>query len=138
VAARSVVIDAYCVISALLGGAARQFVFSNRLALFSPQVTLFEVAKHLPWMAKRIGVSEAALYRAYELLPIIACQPDVYESQRRRASELIEGRDPLDVPVTALALTTGYPIWSNDRDFEGLEDVVVLTTAALAAQLAAE
>ncbi len=27
-------------------------------------------------------------------------------------------RDPKDVPLAALALKLGIPIWSNDRDFE--------------------
>ncbi len=129
------VVDANCVISALLGGAARDVLFSDQVALVSPQATLFEVAKHIPWMANRIGASETELYRAYELLPITPCQPDVYDSHLRRASDLIGQRDPLDVPVVALALATGHPIWSNDRDFEGLEILIVLTTAALVAQL---
>lgn len=31
----------------------------------------------------------------------------------------IERRDPFDWPVVALALATGYPIWTQDQDFFG-------------------
>ncbi len=31
----------------------------------------------------------------------------------------IDRRDPSDWPVVALALATGYPIWTEDQDFFG-------------------
>ncbi len=128
-------VDANCLISALLGGRAREIIFSGQFALHSPQSTLFEVVKHLPWLAKKLGESEAVVFRKFELLPIIARQPDAYLAQWQRAEQLIGMRDPLDIPLLALALMQSYSIWSNDRDFEGIEDVEVVTTADLLLRL---
>jgi predicted nucleic acid-binding protein len=131
-------VDANCLISALLGGRAREIIFSGRFVLHAPQPTLFEVARHLPWIADRVGVSEIALFREYQLLPVIPCQPAAYDDQWRRATALIGQRDPLDVPLLALALAQSCAIWSDDRDFEGIEDIEALTTQQLLGRLQLE
>jgi len=77
--AEPLVIDANPIMSALLGGAARDVLFSGRYILYSPQHTLFEVAKYLPLLAQRLDVPELDLFREYQLLPIVACQPDQAE-----------------------------------------------------------
>jgi predicted nucleic acid-binding protein len=127
----SVVVDANPMLSALLGGRAREVLFDRRLALFSPQTTLFEVEKYLPFVARKLGQSELDLFREFELLPITAVQPQMYESEFPRATELIGWRDPKDVPVLALALRLRLPIWTEDRDFENLPGVSVYKTAEL-------
>ena len=126
-------VDANPMLSALLGGRARAIMFDRRLALFSPQTTLFEVEKYLPFVARKLGQSEPDLFREFELLPITAVQPQMYESELPRATELIGWRDPKDVPVLALALRLRLPIWSEDRDFENLPGVSLYKTAELLA-----
>lgn len=91
--AEKVIVDANPIISALLGGSARQVLFAEKFSFFSTQYTLFEVAKYLPGLAQRIGRLEIDLFREYELLPIIACQPTQYDSQLKTADALIGSRD---------------------------------------------
>jgi predicted nucleic acid-binding protein len=129
----SLVVDANPLLSALLGGSAREVIFSGKFAFYAPQHTLFEVEKYLPRVARKLGQSEADLFRAFGLLPVIACQPRDYDSHVPQAEGLIGPRDPKDVHVLALALKLTLPIWTQDRDFEGLSGVTVRTTAEMVA-----
>lgn len=133
---RALVIDANPILSAMLGGAARDVIFNGRFEFFTPQHTMFEVAKYLPLVAARLRQDEADLFRAYQLLPIRACQPVDYELQLASAGAMIGQRDPKDVHVLALALQLRIPIWTEDRDFEGLPEVNVVKTSELLAMLA--
>ncbi|MCX7418171.1 MAG: PIN domain-containing protein [Planctomycetia bacterium] len=127
----TLVVDANPLLSALLGGQAREVLFSGKIVFFSSQHTLFEVEKYLPSVAKRIGCAELDLWREFQLLPVIAVQPREYDSELPRAIELIGQRDPKDVHVLALALRLDLPIWTDDRDFEGLPHVSIHKTADL-------
>ena len=127
----SLVVDANPILSALLGGTAREVLFSGRFVFFSTQHALFEVAKHLSSLSKRLEVSESDLFREYQLLPIIACQPAQYDFALGEANCLVGGRDLTDVPILALAISLGCPLWSDDRDFEGLSSVSIVRTADL-------
>ena len=133
--AESLIVDANPLLSALLGGRAREIVFSEKFALYSTQHTLFEVEKYLPLLARRLGCTELALLREFQLLPIIACQPIVYERRIAEAVRLIGRRDPKDVPILALTLELGYSIWTEDHDFDNLPGVIVRKTAGLLARL---
>lgn len=127
----SFVVDANPLIAALLGGKAMEILSSSSLQFFSPQFTLFEVAGYLPRLAGKIGCTELQLLKTLERFPIKACQPSVYDGQMQRAMALIGLRDPDDAPVVALSLTLGHPIWTNDRDFDDLPGVLVVSTAQL-------
>lgn len=131
------VVDAAPLISALLGGRADQIIATGRFSLHSTQYTLFEVAKHLPRVAGIVGLSEIELFEAFEHLPVEPCQPSVYDDQIDRAATIIGGRDERDIPLLALALTYRYPIWSDDRDFEGIAEIQLLTTSELLARIQA-
>lgn len=133
--AEPLAVDANCLLSALLGGRAREIVFSSQFILYSPQATLFEVAKHLPWLAAKLRRSEIEVFQEFQLLPVIACQPAEYDHQQKRAADLIAAHDPLDIPLLALALARDYPIWSDDRDFEGIEEITLFKTADLLTRL---
>ena len=117
--------------AALLGGRAREVIFSGRFLFFGTQHTLFEVQKYLPELAKKLNLHEIDLFRQFELLPIIACQPASYEHQLGRAKQMIEKRDPKDVDVLALALATDFPLWTEDRDFNAISAITVRRTSAL-------
>ncbi len=132
---RALVIDANPILSALLGGAARDVIFSGQFEFLAPQHTLFEVAKYLHRVATKINQDEADLFRAYQLMPIIACQPSEYEDHLDAATALIALRDPKDVHVLALALRLRLPIWTEDRDFEGIAQIKTFKTAKLFAEL---
>jgi predicted nucleic acid-binding protein len=127
----SLVVDANPLLAALLGGRAREIVFSDKFQLCAAQATLFEVAKHIPRVAAKVGLTESHLFREFQLLPIEACQPAEYGAYYSQSASLIAGRDPHDVPTLALALSRNIPIWSNDKDFQGLAGVQVFTTSQL-------
>jgi predicted nucleic acid-binding protein len=82
-------------------------------------------------LAKRLDLPESDLYREYQLLPIIACQPDRYELALAEANRLIGDRDPKDVPILALAMSLRCALWTDDRDFDGLPGVSIVRTADL-------
>ena|SRR5271157_5383942 len=130
-----VIVDANPIISALLGGSARQVLFAAEFTFFSTQFTLFEVAKYLPKLAKRLDRRELDLFRELELLPIIACQPVQYQTQLGVASALIGSRDSKDVPILALTLALGYPLWTEDADFDGIAGITLRRTAEMLAIL---
>lgn len=115
----------------MLGGAAREVIFSGKFTLYSTQHTLFEVEKYIPLMARKLGRRELDLLREFELLAIVACQPNQYDSRIEEASLLIAQRDPKDVPILALTLELGYPLWTEDRDFDGISVISVRRTAEL-------
>lgn len=129
----SLVVDANPLLSALLAGRAREILFTSGLQFYSPQATLFEVEKYLPFVARKLGRSELDLFREFELLPVTAVQPQVYDSDVARATHLIGQRDAKDVPVLALALRLRLPVWTEDRDFENVPDVAVFKTVDLLA-----
>jgi len=125
------VVDANPIISALLGGGALRVFWSPSLKkLVTTRFTINEVLPYLPRLAKKISVPEALLRLELELLPLTIYEKDSYQSQIAEAAKRIGDRDPKDVDVLALALTLGYPLWSNDHNFEGT-GVVLFTTASL-------
>ena len=132
--AEPLIVDANPIISALLGGAARDVIFSGDFTFYSAQHTLFEVEKYIPVMAKKLGCAELVLLREFELLPIIACQPSEFDSHLEKANRLISQRDPKDVQILALTLKLGYPLWTEDRDFEDIEDISLCRTVDLIRQ----
>jgi len=125
------VVDANPLIAAMLGGRARDILFSGKFRFCSAQTTLFEVAKHLPWVAGKLNLPESHLFQEFQLLPVEACQPAEYQSHLEQASQMIAARDPFDAPVLALALARQLSIWSNDNDFEGLHGVQIFKTSQL-------
>ena len=127
----ALVVDANPILSAFLGGAARDVIFSRRFILNSTQHTLFEVAKYLPRLAVKLGQPELEVFRAFQLLPILAHQPDKYRSCLATARDLIGRRDPKDIDILALTLQLACPIWTEDRDFENLPGIEVRKTADL-------
>jgi predicted nucleic acid-binding protein len=131
IVAEPLVFDANPMISAMLGGAARDVVFSGDFTLYSAQHTLFEVEKYIPTVAKKLDRSELDLLREFELLPIIDFQPNEYDSHLAEADSLISRRDPKDVHILALTLKLRYPLWTEDHDFDGIEAIEVRRTADL-------
>jgi predicted nucleic acid-binding protein len=119
----------------MLGGRARDIIFSEQFEFYSPQATLFEVTKHISWLAGRVHKLEITLYEEFQLLPIVACQPATYDHQLELATTLIGHRDACDVPLLALALARRYAVWSDDRDFEGIKEVQLRKTSELLARI---
>lgn len=127
--------DANPILSALLGGKARRIFFEADLEEFAvPERVVREVKGHLPGLALKLGRGRAILENAFDLLPLTRYPVRTYMDMMGQARRQIEGRDPDDVDVLALALHLSLALWSNDRDFEptGIER---FTTAQLLALL---
>lgn len=122
----------------MLGGRARDIIFSEQFEFYSPQATLFEVPKHIPWLAGALRRPELKLFEEFQLFPIVASQPASYEHQIQRATKLIGLRDPLDIPLLALALAGNFPIWSDDRDFEDIAEIRLFKTVDLVSRFPAQ
>jgi predicted nucleic acid-binding protein len=75
------------------------------------------------------------LYDLFLTLPLIVQSESFYRAHLPRARSLIERRDPSDVDLLALALRAAVPVWTNDRDFDGIPDIEVVSTAELLAIL---
>ena len=126
------VVDANPIISALLGGAAREVIFSGKFTLYSTQHTLFEVEKYIPFMARKLGRRELDLLREFELLPVIACQPNQYDSRVEEANLLIARAGPKGCADPCA--DPGTWISALDRDFDGIPAISVRRTADLGEQ----
>jgi predicted nucleic acid-binding protein len=125
------VVDANPLLSALLGGASRRVFFDGRIEEFAvPDSVLKEVTAYLPELARKLGQEVAFLTYALDLLPLTSYAGRAYRKTMAAARTRIEARDPKDVEVLALTLSLGYPLWSNDRDFEGT-GIEQITTAQL-------
>lgn len=63
-------------------------------------------------------------------MPISWTAAAEYDGRRAEAERRIGARDADDWPSVALALATGLPVWSQDKDFT-VAGVDVYTTGAL-------
>lgn len=107
--------------SAAMGGAAfRVFAAEPPLTVVTTVPTLAEAIEVLPLLIERYGADAEAIGAQLAALPVAVVEEAGYSSHVDQARELLGARDPDDVPLLALALKLGVPIWSNDRDFEGL------------------
>jgi predicted nucleic acid-binding protein len=129
------VVDANPLIAALMGGRAEDILLSQRFSFHSAQHTMFEVQKYVPRVAAKLRVTDGELLPAYNLLPVVVYQPAAYGSHIEQARALIEARDRKDVQILALTLKLGYPLWSDDRDFEGIEEIQLIKTKDLISRL---
>lgn len=126
-----VVVDANPILSGLIKGSALKVFWSFRIRKFATtEFTLEEVKLYIPKLANKSGQREEILLLDLSLLPIKIYSKDFYKDQLDQANERIGKRDPKDVDLLALALRLRSPIWSNDRDFEGI-GVECFSTAEL-------
>lgn len=131
-----IVVDANPLLSALLGGKARSVLLSGKFEFITSEYTTWEVKKYIPLVSERTGVNEEELLFVLNHFPIQAFQPKEYDDKRKAAEELIVKRDPKDVDILALALKFNAPLWSEDKDFEGIEGLILFKTSDLLNKLA--
>jgi len=122
------VVDANIFISALIGGKAADLLFNPNFDLLTTERTTWEVKKYFPQLAEYTEDTSAHLLYLFELIPVRACQSKEYEKSLSTARIIIGARDPCDVDILALTLETGVPLWSNDSDFEKIDDITLFKT----------
>ncbi len=130
------VVDANPILSALIGGKARDLFLSPHIGeLVTTRHTLGEVEKYIPELARKprvaaAGVGQADLWAALVVIPLTVYQREHYQKTLPEAKRRMAHRDPADADILALALMLDAPIWTNDADFEGA-GVQCFTTAEL-------
>ena len=122
------VVDANIFISALIGGKAGELLFNPNFDLLTTERTTWEVKKYLPQLAEYIEDTSKHLLYLFELIPVRACQSKEYEKSLSAACIIIGARDPCDVDILALTQEIGVPLWSNDADFEKIDEVILFKT----------
>lgn len=122
--------DSNVILSAVIGKAALRIFLLPDVELITTRFNLEEVTEYLPRLASKYGLDERALLWQLRMLPLAVFQEKDYKSHAGEASRLLKERDPDDVGLAALALKEGVPVWSNDKDFEGLP-IPVYSTARL-------
>ena len=127
--------DANVLLSAVIGGRAR-------LALNHPEIeeiittehTFAEVEEYAKILAGKKRLPSDILLLAVAALPVTIVSRAQYARSVPEATNRIGRRDPDDVELLALVLQFDVPIWSNDKDFEGLR-VDLFTTERLLRRL---
>lgn len=124
----TIVVDANPIISALIGGVSREVLFDERFNFITTETVINEVKKYIPLIAEKSNRSENYIRFTLSLLPIKAIPKDFYKESIKKAKPLIEERDKKDVEILALTLAAGVPLWSQDKDFENIDEIVLLKT----------
>ena len=124
-----IAVDANPILSALLGGKSLEILYHERFRFITTERIMWEVKKYIPEMAKKLEVEDIKLYYALENLPILTLQPREYDKQREVAEMLIAPRDRKDVDLLALSLAIDAPIWTQDKDFEGIGQITLFKTS---------
>lgn len=123
--------DANVLLSALIGGRARLVLTHPQVReVFTTEHTFSEVEEYAPILARQKRLPSDLLLLAMAALPVTIVVRAQYAKNIAEATKRIGHRDPEDIELLALALHLQIPIWSNDRDFEGL-NVDLFTTARL-------
>ncbi len=127
----TIAVDAQPFFSALLGGIARKIFFDPRFKFITTDFTLSEVKKYLHFIAEKSGKEGKDILQALELLPVTSYRQKHYQQKRLIAEQLIEARDPKDVDVLALVLTTQAILWTEDKDFDDIPGILIVHTRDL-------
>jgi predicted nucleic acid-binding protein len=124
---RSVAADSNVLLAAIAGRAALRVFDRPKLQIVTTDANVVEVRENIPEFAARYGLAEEELFEALAVLPVEIYSKGQYATHVFEARSLLAERDPDDVPLAALALKLGIPVWSNDRDFDAFPTGVYST-----------
>lgn len=123
--------DANVLLSALIGGRARLILSHPQIhEVFTTEHTFAEVEEYVPVLSRQKRLPADILPLAVAALPVTVVSHAQYAKSIAEATKRIGRRDPDDADLLALALHFGISVWSNDRDFEGL-NIDLFTTERL-------
>lgn len=126
-----IVVDANPIISALVGGTARDIFFRTNLKFATTEFTVKEIEKFIPYISEKAEVSEEEIEKALSLLPIKIYRRKFYSKTIEKSRKIIGKVDEKDVDILALALKLNVPLWSNDRHFDKVKEAPILKTKDL-------
>ncbi|ADC66523.1 Nucleotide-binding protein, PIN domain protein [Ferroglobus placidus DSM 10642] len=115
------IIDTNIIISALLKSKKIKDLLmkEDRISLFTPAYTYFEILRHYDKISKYTDFSERDLWFAItQVLPkrIRICGEYVYFDKIPEAYEIARQFDESDTPFIALSLKLNAPIWTGDKE----------------------
>lgn len=129
------VADANVLLSAVVGGRAGMLFDPPMIAeILTTEFTMGEVREYAPRLAAKRKLQPEKVMLAVDALLLTIMPRESYERKIPEAKRRIGKRDPDDVELLALALSSGGIIWSNDHDFADC-GVECLTTAQLLKRL---
>ncbi len=128
--------DANPLFAALLGGRAIKVLYQKEYDFITADHTIWEVKRYIAQIAQSIWKKpkrksefthikelEKTLHAELAKFPLKIVHPQYYSHTIEQAKILIGSRDITDIDILALPLAVNSPLWSNDRDFEGIEEI---------------
>jgi predicted nucleic acid-binding protein len=131
------VVDTNILISALLkdDSITARLLRSNACSYYYPWDGLTEINYYKDYIIskrnKHIQASSFEHALQFVLGSISVVPSEMYSYRMKEAFSIIKDRDPKDTPFLALALQLGSPLWSNDKHFQDLPEVIAYSTGAL-------
>lgn len=122
----SIVADANPIISALIGGFAREVLFNHNFNFITTEFTLRGVEKYLSYIAEKTKLPINYLKSLLAKIPLTLVGENDYREAVQKAKLLV--KDPCDVDILALAISKNCPLWSEDKHFERIKEIVLLKT----------
>ncbi len=110
--------DANVLLSAVVGGRAREVLRHPKIEAFTTAAVLAEVQEYLAYLARKRRLSLDSVLLAAASLPVTVIARAEFEDKIPEATRRIGQRDADDVELLALALHGRLAVWSNDNDFE--------------------
>jgi predicted nucleic acid-binding protein len=111
--------NANVLLAAVLGGRSRLILDSPKIEqVFTAEPTMTEVRQYVSVLARKRRLPADLVLLAVASLPVTIVRASDYAASMAEARRRIGRRDPDDIPILALAIELGIPIWSNDKDFE--------------------
>jgi len=135
------VVDTNVLISALLkdDSVTARLLRSNAYSYYYPWDGLTEIDHYRDYViSKRCRYIQASSFEhalQFVLGSINIVPSEMYSCRINEAFNLIKDKDPKDTPFLALALQLRSPIWSNDKHFKNLDNVMIYSTQSLIEQL---
>ncbi len=129
------VADANVLLSAVIGGQAKTVLEHPGVeSAVTTAVTFEAVQEYAGHLAQKKRLDLELVLFAVATLPVAIVPREQYKDALPRARRKIGKRDPDDVEILALAMHLGWPLWSNDNDFE-VAGIEWYTTAELLQRL---
>lgn len=129
------VADANVLLSAVIGGQARAVLEHPGVeSVVTTAFTFEEVREYASHLARKKRLGLELVLMAVAALPVAIVPREQHKDALPSARRKIAKRDPDDVELLALALHLGWPLWSNDNDFE-VAGIEWYTTAELLRRL---
>lgn len=132
-----IVIDTNVLISALINpdSVVWKIIGLESIDFLVPEIAVDEVEAYEGLIEDKLKSRERKEeydYLLSELFhPIVIVPSAIYEEKLKKAYEVMKAIDEKDTEFLALALSYDCPIWSDDKDFQKQEEVIVYTSGQI-------